>query len=118
MSNSPMSLRFVPTLTEVVQPGSLPPVSTESSEPAPADISEASAEPLPLSCAQEELMVQRVLQRIDLVLEQRLHEVVDQIILEHTQALAPRLRQEIELLVRESVVQAFEQEAPPASAQP
>jgi hypothetical protein len=86
--------------------------------PAQTGFSGATAEPLPLSGAQEELMVQRVLQRIDLVLEQRLREVVEQLILEHTQALAPRLRQEIELVVRESVVQAFEQEAPPASAQP
>lgn len=55
-------------------------------------------------------MAQRVLQRIELVLAQRLREVVDQVVQEHTQALAPRLRQEIELAVRESVVQAFEQE--------
>lgn len=128
MSNVPVPLRFVPTLTEVVQPEDLSPVSTLSSElpsepvtaPAPAktDLSNATDQPLPLSGAQEELMVQRVLQRIDVVLEQRLREVVDQLILEHTQALAPRLRQEIELVVRESVVQAFEQEAPSASAQP
>jgi hypothetical protein len=40
-----------------------------------------------------------------------LREVVGQLILEHTQTLAPRLREEIEMVVRESVNQAFEQEA-------
>ena len=56
-------------------------------------------------------MVQRVLQRIDLVLERRLHEAIEQLILEQADALLPRLREEIELVVRESVTQAFEQES-------
>jgi hypothetical protein len=56
-------------------------------------------------------MVQRVLQRVDLVLERRLREVVGQLILEHTQTLTPRLREEIEAVVRQSVNQAFESEA-------
>ncbi len=57
-------------------------------------------------------MVQRVLQRIDLVLERRLREAVGELILAHTQTLAPRLREEIELVVRQSVSQAFAQEEP------
>lgn len=112
MSNSlPVPLRFVPTLTDVVQPGFLSPTATTRllSPPLQADFSETVAIPLaPL--AQEGILAQRVLQRIELVLAQRLREVVDQVVQEHTQALAPRLRQEIELAVRESVVQAFEQE--------
>jgi hypothetical protein len=56
-------------------------------------------------------MVQRVLQRVDLVLERRLREVVGQLILEHTQTLTPRLREEIEVVVRQSVSQAFDSEA-------
>ena len=58
----------------------------------------------------EEQMVQRVLQRVDLMLERRLREAVGQLILEHTQTLVPRLREEIETVVRQSVNQAFEQE--------
>lgn len=105
--------RFVPTLTEVVQPGSFLSASVAGlSEPA------TFAGAVALSVEKEDLMVQRVLQRIDLVLERRLREAVGQLILEHTQTLASRLRDEIELVVRESVAHAFEQEAakmPPSS---
>lgn len=59
--------------------------------------------------------MQRVLQRIDLVLERRLHDAIKQLIQEHTQAMMPRLREEIELVVRESVAQAFEQESFPST---
>jgi hypothetical protein len=64
----------------------------------------------------QEQMVQRVLQRVDLMLDRRLREVVGQLILEHTQSLAPRLREEIEDVVRQSVSQAFANEnTPPAT---
>ncbi|SFC56031.1 hypothetical protein SAMN05216344_12220 [Polaromonas sp. OV174] len=100
MSRASVPPRFVPTLTEVVQPESLPaPLLDEAGVPAapPAE--------------QVDQMVQRVLQRVDLMLERHLREAVGQLILEHTQTLAPRLREEIELVVRRSVSQAFEQEA-------
>jgi hypothetical protein len=63
-------------------------------------------------------MVQRVLQRVDLILERRLRESVGQLILEHTQSLAPRLREEIERVVRQSVRQAFEQEDTQPTSRP
>lgn len=63
-------------------------------------------------------MVQRVLQRIDLVLERRLQEVVGQLVQAHTHSLVPRLRQEIELAVRDCVLQALAQEASCASELP
>jgi hypothetical protein len=118
MSGLPIPLRLVPTLTEVIQPGSLSPTPASFSLPfsAQAHFSVELATSLALSADLEERMVQRVLQRIDLDLEQRLKNVLGQLILEHTQALLPRLRQEIELAVRDSVAEAFEQEAPPASA--
>ncbi|RYX91541.1 MAG: hypothetical protein EOO28_25220 [Comamonadaceae bacterium] len=98
MSSSPVPPRFVPTLTDVVLP-------------------EAAVVHRPASIVQdtvvfEEQMVHRVMQRIDLVLERRLREAVGQLILAHTQALGPRLREEIELVVRESVSQAVAQELP------
>lgn len=99
MSISPVPPRFVPTLTEVIQ----------SAPPSIWALDEA-AVPQALSAEAQDQMVQRVLQRVDLVLERRLREAMEQLILEHTQTLAPRLRNEIELVVRQSVSQAFEQE--------
>src|SRR5437867_4926212 len=98
MSRSTVPPRFVPTLTEVVLP-----------TPA-ASAGAISAAPVAPSGDPEAQMVQRVLQRVDLILERRLRESVGQLILEHTQSLAPRLREEIERVVRQSVSQAFEQE--------
>jgi hypothetical protein len=63
-----------------------------------------------ISAELEDQMVKRVLQRVDLMLDRRLREAVGQLILEHTQTLVPRLREEIEGVVRQSVSQAFEQE--------
>jgi len=102
MSTSPVPPRFVPTLTEVVQPALAhePPATSEQAEMSVA-----------LSVQLQEQMAQRVLRRVDLLLERRLREVVGQLILEHTQSLAPRLREEIEQIVRQTISQAFEQEA-------
>jgi hypothetical protein len=98
MSNQPP--RFVPTLTEVVQPARAPAVPPTDNTPARAvDRAEL-----------EEQLVQRVLQRVDLVLERRLREAVGQLILEHTELLVPQLREEIVSVVRQSVSHAFAQE--------
>ena len=93
--------RFVPTLTDVVYPG------LQAEILAPLTSVQA---PLGLL---EDQVVHRVMQRVDLVLERRLREAVGQVILSHTQALGPRLREEIELVVRESVSQAVAQELAP-----
>lgn len=58
----------------------------------------------------EEQIVNRVMQRVDIVLERRLREAVGQLILTHTQALGLRLQEEIESVVQESVSQAMAQE--------
>ena len=101
MSQLPVPPRFVPTLTDVVLPvlaqeQRIPPASS------PAAI-----------VLLEDQVVHRVMHRVDLVLERRLREAVGQVILAHTQALGPRLREEIELVVRESVSQAVAQELLP-----
>jgi len=90
--------RFVPTLTEVVQP-------VAPAAPA-ADPSGA----VPDVQRLQEQMVHRVMQRVDLTLDRLLRETVGRLVLEHTQALAPSLRDEIEIVVRQSVNNAFEQE--------
>ncbi|MDP1935636.1 MAG: hypothetical protein Q8K91_00355 [Hylemonella sp.] len=96
--------RFVPTLTEVVEAS--PAVPNLSLAPSVADVDRA---------AMEDQLVERVLRRVDLILERRLRETVGQLILEHTDTLAPQLRQEIERVVRQSVSQAFAQEADSAA---
>ena len=107
MNSTPLPPRFVPTLTEVVHPTSIPD-STQARAPI--------ANALPnseISLGQfEDQLLHRVMQRVDVVLEHRLREAVSKIILTHTQALEPRLREEIELVVRESVSQAIAQELP------
>jgi hypothetical protein len=101
MNSSSVPPRFVPTLTEVVHPAPMivqaPPLDQPTGAPA-------------FSTELEAQMVQRILQRVDLILERRLRETVGQLILEHTQALVPRLREEIEQVVSQSVNQAIEQE--------
>ena len=86
--------RYVPTLTEVVAAG---------------------AEPSPESAAalSQEQLIQRVMRRVDLMLERRLREAVAAAVIEQTRAIGPLLREEIEAVVRETVAQAFEQELPP-----
>lgn len=96
MTNNSIPPRFVPTLTDVVQITSY--AQGNQKEPSNGQL--------------EDQIVHRVMQRVDLVLERRLREAVAQVILSHTQALGPRLREEIELVVRESVMQAVAQELP------
>lgn len=93
--------RYVPTLTEVVHPA-----------PAPEPVSASTPVIGPAVAALDarELLVQRILQRLDPVLEQRLQQAVEQLVLEHTRSLMLRLREEIERVLRESVVDAFERE--------
>ena len=86
--------RFVPTLTEVVN--------------AQVETRSASA-----SGPSQEQVIQRVMQRIDIALERKLREAIAQTVLEHTRAIAPVLREEIEAVVRETVAQAFLDELGP-----
>lgn len=72
--------------------------------------SEAPEPPVPDLQRLQEQMVHRVMQRVDLTLERLLRETVGRLVLEHTQALAPSLRDEIEMVVCQSVNEAFEQE--------
>ena len=84
--------RYVPTLTEVVQPAT-------HARPA----GDAGA-------LQQEELVNRVMQRVDLTLERRLREAIAATVLEQTRSIAPLLRDEIEAVVRETVARAFADE--------
>lgn len=81
--------RFVPTLTEVVR-------GVQAAAHAPG--------------GGEEQLVQRVLQRVDLVLERRLREAIATVVLEQTRNLGPALREEIEAVVRQAVAAAIAEE--------
>lgn len=85
--------RYVPTLTEVVKTPAAP-----------------AAAPVGIGLTQEQLIL-NVMQRVDLVLERRLREAIAQAVLEQTRTLGPLLRDEIESVVRETVAQAFADEA-------
>lgn len=83
--------RYVPTLTEVIKP-------SPASEPVAAGLT-------------QEQLIHRVMQRVDLALERRLREAIATMVLEQTRSLGPSLRDEIESVVRETVAQAFADEA-------
>jgi hypothetical protein len=127
MSELPVPLRLVPTLTEVVPPQALAAAPALSSRPLPeswdvsapeVDFSGAVAEAMAFSFDPQALMMRRVMQRVEHTLAQRLPDRVDQLIEAHMQALMPRLRQEIDVVVREAISQAFEKEAPLQSELP
>lgn len=110
---------FVPTLTEVLRDdGSvepLTPVSVPATE-LPAHETPVTALPAQAGVANalwlsfEDQVVQRVLQRVDLTLERRLHEALVQLLESQTRSLMPRLRDEIEAVVRSAINDAVAQE--------
>ncbi|VTU29549.1 hypothetical protein H6CHR_03217 [Variovorax sp. PBL-H6] len=110
--------RFVPTLTTVLEvPGESVPASQPTPEPAAiADPSQAVAlgPQALLSDADafrvEEQLLHRVLQRVDLALEERLSDTVSAAVQQQLDNMIPRLRDEIETVLRELVSQALAQE--------
>jgi len=112
--------RFVPTLTTVLElPAEPAPVVEPMPEPAAAAIEEPSqaialdAQAL-LSEADafrlEEQLLHRVLQRIDLSLEERLSDTVSAAVQQQLDNMIPRLRSEIENVLRALVSEALAQE--------
>lgn len=87
--------RFLPTLTEIVYPPHAP------RKPAPTTVATPDLE--------ETLWF--VMQRVDLVLERRIREEADamvhSVVAERLQAVAARLRQELEPVVRQAVMDAM-----------
>jgi hypothetical protein len=112
--------RFVPTLTTVME---LPPETaagdgpaSESAAPEVAEPSQARAlDPQALlseadAFKLEEQLLHRVLQRIDLSLEERLSDAVSAAVQQQLDAMIPRLRGEIETVLRALVSDALAQE--------
>ena len=66
----------------------------------------------------EEYMVHRVMQRVDVVLDQRLRDAIATVVQEQTRSVLPRLREEIESVVRHAVYEAVADELASGSATP
>ena len=106
--------RFVPTLTTVLD---IPeePASPESADaPAPQpDPASAVALPPAVQLTQaeivslEEQLLHRVLQRVDLSLEERLSDAVSAAVQQQLDDMVPRLRGEIEAVLRALVIESM-----------
>lgn len=120
--------RFVPTLTTVLE---LPAEPAPVAEAAPAQVPvqpEALAAAPPIEPAQavalspqaqlsevqalrlEEQLLHRVLQRIDLSLEEQISDAVSAAVQHHLDTMIPRLRDEIEVVLRTLVSEALADE--------
>lgn len=118
MSDVPrMPPRYVPVLTEVVGAAArVEPVAPVQPMPQPRLAPPPPSAPLDAQALQDQVL-HRVMQRVDLALEQQLHDAVASMVLQHTHALVPRLREEIEFVVRQAVAEAVAAELaqrPPA----
>lgn len=112
--------RFVPTLTEVVPESDETPVELaflpQPSKSAALEHGASRPEALPVAPQQpmrqdmEEYMVHRVMQRVDVALDQRLREAIATVVQEQTRSVLPRLREEIESVVRHAVYEAVADE--------
>lgn len=92
------------------------PAQPTDARPANGPGSTAMARPLPEGM--EEYMVHRVMQRVDVVLEQRLRDAIATVVQEQTRSVLPRLREEIESVVRHSVYEAVADELAGGKARP
>jgi hypothetical protein len=117
--------RFVPTLTTVLE---LPPGSTAAEVPPVADAPPVADEPPRVETAQavalnpqvqlseidafrlEEQLLHRVLQRVDLSLEERVSDAVSAAVQLHLDAMIPGLRKQIEAVLRALVSEALAHE--------
>jgi hypothetical protein len=108
--------RFVPTLTTVLEvPAPAPPQSVVDETPTIDPRATIALDPAARlseleSFALEEQLMHRVLQRIDGALEERLSDVVSAAVQVQLDAMVPRLRSEIEAVLRTLVVESLAQE--------
>ncbi|WHZ11869.1 MAG: hypothetical protein OJF60_002308 [Burkholderiaceae bacterium] len=96
--------RYVPTLTEVVPSSPIVP---------DLDLDLAAQPDVPLPEASGSIqahVIRQVMERVDALIEQRLIDAVSALVQEHFKALEPRLREEIETVVRQAVSDAVVEE--------
>ncbi|WPG34985.1 hypothetical protein [Variovorax sp. EBFNA2] len=113
--------RFVPTLTTVLEIPAEPvpvaetprPTGAPVSQPAPPDPASVVALPPSVSLTPaeivslEEQLLHRVLQRVDLSLEERLSDAVSAAVQHQLDEMVPRLRGEIEAVLRALVIESM-----------
>lgn len=92
-------LRFLPTLTEVVQPPR-PSVPPQRNEPVGIDV---------------DALVDRVMLSVSPHIENQLRELVTDVVLEQLRELTPRIQHDLEVMVRAAVMGALA-ELPPSGA--
>jgi len=122
--------RFVPTLTTVVdlasaETAAAPPPAPTQTQPEPPMLDNllppvtptaAPAQPTALRLSDEdafrleEELLHRVLQRVDLSLEERLTDTVSTAVQQQLDAMLPKLRDNIETVLRQLVVEALAHE--------
>jgi hypothetical protein len=87
---------------------------TQQAQMVPARARVTTANPTPvrelLDDEFEELLVHRVMQRVDVSLDHRLRETIASVVQEQTRSMLPRLREEVESVVRDAVYEAVAQE--------
>ena len=118
MSTTSVPPRFVPTLTDVVLPSarsngaqfdSSTPASFQAAPIANAYVP-AQASDAGIFAPADDLLVQRVMQQVDMALEPRLREALSRVVADQAANLAPKLREEIELAVKETIAHSIAQE--------
>ncbi len=89
----------------------VPPVVPGIPAPSPAPTAMDLARPAAAGLKDiEEVVIHRVMQRVDVVLDQRLREAIATVMLEQTRSIVPRLREEVESVVRHAVYEAVAEE--------
>lgn len=116
----PQNLASIPEISDVVTEAEIVPTVVDpvaeaaepvhAVEPEPEPEPVAAAQPASLPDGYEEYVVHRVMQRVDVILEQRLREAIALVIQEQTRSIVPRLREEVESVVRQSVYEAVADE--------
>ena len=117
--------RFVPTLTDVVHlpEGAQSPAPRDVGGAAPQGVAAPTVPVVPVVAPSdrgwsdgalpdgiEEYVVHRLMQRVDLVLDQQLREAIAAVVQEQTRSIVVRLREEVESVVRHAVYEAVAQE--------
>ncbi len=93
-----------PAMPPVGEPAAAAPV------PAAPSSSPSQSAPAPDFSGIEEVVIHRIIQRVDVVLDQRLREAIATVVQEQTRSMVPRLREEVESVVRHAVYEAVADE--------
>jgi hypothetical protein len=101
--------RFIPTLTEVIAGPPAVPGAPLAAQVVPAGHA-GPVYPPEAAAGLEEQLVQRILQRVELSLSDRLTDALAAAVIEQTRSLLPRVRDEVVDAVRATVSEAVAQE--------